>query len=64
MDAGIERCATCKHYRDLEHNFRPGDGYEKSHCCIVMLSREHLATGWVHEVAPTGMCDKYEERGK
>jgi len=30
-----ERCADCKFYRLLKHNFALFEGYDESHCCVV-----------------------------
>ena len=55
-------CAKCKYYHVLKHNFVIGKGFEKSHCCDVLLHSD--GEGWVQEVEPSGMCEMFERRVK
>ena len=34
------RCADCRYFHKLKHNFEVGKGYEESHCCTIMLEHD------------------------
>ena len=55
----LESCKNCKHYRRLKHNFKVGDGFEDSNCC-VLFSEE--AGGWIEEVKPNDCCEMITAR--
>ena len=57
---GIERCENCAYYALLEHNFKKGTGFEKSHCCVRFVCTERK--GYVIEVSPDALCDAFARR--
>lgn len=57
---GIERCENCAYYALLEHNFKKGTGFEKSHCCVHFVCTERK--GYVIEVSPDALCEVFARR--
>ena len=57
---GIERCENCAYYALLEHNFKKGTGFEKSHCCVHFVCTERK--GYVIEVSPDDLCEAFARR--
>ena len=54
----IERCQNCKYFRDLKHNFKTGQGFEKSHACVVWEYCDD-SVGWIQQVDPDDMCEMF-----
>jgi hypothetical protein len=58
------RCADCRFFHKLKHNFEVGKGYEESHCCTIMLEHETPQDiTWVQEVEEDSRCEMFTDRG-
>ena len=55
-----KKCANCKYWCPLEHNFTAGKGFEKSHCCVFFPLVEK--DGFVMEVGENGICEVFTRR--
>ena len=62
------RCEDCKFYRELEHNFVQGKGFEKSHCCVLfeyyLKDIEPIDKGLIVEVSPGDCCEVFSAKEK
>ena len=55
-----ERCVDCDYCSILKHNFKVGEGFEKSYCCVAFPLTEHA--GYVVEVTPNDRCEMFCRR--
>lgn len=62
------KCENCQFYKRLKHNFKLGEGYTESNCCIALLIMDEVESGestvepWVQEVEPDSYCEMFSER--
>lgn len=57
-------CEKCAYYAELEHNWKLGVGYEKSHCCFLFAIHPYADKGKesILEVAPKDLCEMFVEK--
>ena len=60
------RCADCRFFHKLKHNFEVGKGFEESHCCTIMIEHDFEPPvkdiTWVQEVEEDSRCEMFTER--
>lgn len=55
-----ECCNNCRYFALLEHNFKRGNGFEKSNCCLMFpFVFKEMA---VVEVLPDDRCEMFVRR--
>ena len=52
-------CKNCVWIAQLSHNFKVGQGFEKSYCCTNCIDSE---SGLIIEVKPTDSCEEFFKR--
>lgn len=55
----MERCTECKHFFRLKHNFVVGEGFEESHCCLLLVPDEGA---FVLEVREDDFCECFQRK--
>lgn len=53
-------CCKCKYFRKLKHNFKLGEGFEVSNCCIIL---GYDYNGEVLEVNDNELCECFSKKG-
>ena len=56
-----EHCKNCKFFRKLKHNFKTGEGFQESYCCIIWeyIDDCDVVNTWIQEVGPLSMCEMF-----
>ena len=61
------RCADCRFFHKLKHNFEVGKGFEESHCCTIMIEHDFEPSvkdiTWVQEVEEDSRCEMFTKKG-
>ena len=61
------KCADCRFFHKLKHNFEVGKGFKESHCCTIMLEHDFEPSvkdiTWVQEVEENSRCEMFTEKG-
>ena len=61
-----ERCANCKYFHKLKHNFAKGKGFQITSCCIILTQIGEDCDNYdsfVIEVNEDSKCEMYTEAG-
>ena len=67
------RCDRCIYGRKLLKDFKVGEGYKDSYCCVMLLIQDKLekeldpdyksnVEPWVQEVNPNSDCEMFKEK--
>ena len=64
------RCDKCKFCRKLKHNFKVGEGFEETLCCIMLLAIDEAEKGkfenesqpWVQQVESDSYCEMFTKK--
>ena len=56
-----EYCEKCLYLTRLKHNFKQGEGFENSFCCLALLDYPG-SNGWVQEVTTQDRCELFTKK--